>query len=491
MVICYKEKRCNKEEDKLKVELAGLNIDSKILEEFGERFPDRRDSLTPETISASYARISRSKKSIAELREEAIREVDRARKSNTNIIFKMGHASVAEHAVFNFDVTGISRYAVEYIQSFRLVSFTEKSQRYVLFGREFYIPEELDRKGRDTLKKRYIEVVERLAGIYTRLYEFLLGKGVDDEKAKEDSRYATSLSTLTQFGMTLNARNLEYMIVRLKSCPIPELKRFASALYESVKDIVPSLVKYVNEDSYYAEFYPEARTEGLYSEKGNIEGKIYPSVELIDFDRDGEKKVIGSLLFSMGSGDYRSYIGDNTTLKDARKHLSGLFSRMKAFHPLPRVFEMASLTFQIELSASAFAQLKRHRMTTIIAQPYNIGLGFTVPPTVEEAGARDFIEEAYSISTEMFFPLFKETPRSAFYVLTNAHRRRVIVRVDVRELYHISRLREDVHAQWEIREVARRMVNLAREKYPLLMSLACGKDSFERVKDEQGFISEA
>ena len=45
-------------------------------------------------------------------------EVDRARRSNETIIFKMGHNSVAEHAVFNFDVIGLSRLAIEELERF-------------------------------------------------------------------------------------------------------------------------------------------------------------------------------------------------------------------------------------------------------------------------------------------------------------------------------------------------------------------------------------
>lgn len=43
----------------------------------------------------------------------------------------MGHSSIAEHAVFNLDILGVSRLAVETIERFRLCSYTEKSQRYV------------------------------------------------------------------------------------------------------------------------------------------------------------------------------------------------------------------------------------------------------------------------------------------------------------------------------------------------------------------------
>ena len=48
----------------------------------------------------------------------------------------------------------------------------------------------------------------------------------------------------------------------------------------------------------------------------------------------------------------------------------------------------------------------------------------------------------------------------------NAHRRRILVAANARELYHLARLRMDGHAQWEIRELVGRMVELARRAAP-------------------------
>ena len=53
----------------------------------------------------------------------------------------MGHHSVAEHAVFNFDVIGISRLAMEELEKFRLCSYTEKSQRYITLDKDFVLPD--------------------------------------------------------------------------------------------------------------------------------------------------------------------------------------------------------------------------------------------------------------------------------------------------------------------------------------------------------------
>ena len=108
--------------------LAGHNIDHEIIREFQSLQPERQD-LTPETVAAAYARISRNPRPVNELRAIARGEVEKARASNRNIVFEMGHSSIAEHAVFNLDVLKVSRLLVEEIERFRLASYTEKSQR--------------------------------------------------------------------------------------------------------------------------------------------------------------------------------------------------------------------------------------------------------------------------------------------------------------------------------------------------------------------------
>jgi thymidylate synthase ThyX len=75
----------------------------------------------------------------------------------------------------------------------------------------------------------------------------------------------------------------------------------------------------------------------------------------------------------------------------------------------------------------------------------------------------------------------RDAPEAADYVLTNSHRKRVLMKVNARELYHISRLREDAHAQWDIQNISRNMVAKAKEVMPLTFGLACGKDKYNEI----------
>jgi thymidylate synthase ThyX len=187
----------------MEVLLAGYNIDREVIDELKKSSPPRND-VTPETLSAAYARISRDPRPAFELRRAARHEVERARRSNQSIIFKMGHHSVAEHAVFNFDIIGISRLAIEELEKFRLCSYTEKSQRYIALKDDFVLPQEVQKSGKT---KVFVQTVKAQNALYHCLYAklkpYFLEKYQDlarnpknhsvlDGWAKEDARYAVS-----------------------------------------------------------------------------------------------------------------------------------------------------------------------------------------------------------------------------------------------------------------------------------------------------------
>ena len=63
----------------MRVLLAGYNVDSAVLDELKAASPPRED-VTPETLSASYARISRDPRPVDELRAARARGAGRARR---------------------------------------------------------------------------------------------------------------------------------------------------------------------------------------------------------------------------------------------------------------------------------------------------------------------------------------------------------------------------------------------------------------------------
>jgi thymidylate synthase ThyX len=75
----------------------------------------------------------------------------------------------------------------------------------------------------------------------------------------------------------------------------------------------------------------------------------------------------------------------------------------------------------------------------------------------------------------------KKSSLAAAYVLTNAHRKRVLMKFNARELYHLARMRADAHAQWDIHELTKKILQQAKKVMPLTLMMACGKDNFSNL----------
>ena len=486
----------------MRVVLAGYNVDKEVIDELKRHSPDR-DDVTPETLSASYARISRDPRPADELRRLARREVERARRSNQAIIFKMGHHSVAEHAVFNFDIIGVSRLALEEIEKFRLCSYTEKSQRYVKLGDDFVIPAEIRMAG---LERAFVRTVREQNSLYHGLYEKLkpyiynkYGELAGNPKnhpllegwAKEDARYVVSLATEGQVGLTINARNLEFLIRRFAAKRLEELRRLNEQICALAREVAPSIILFIEATDFDARTQDELEdaTRPLFVAQGTAGQRRVPrrpagegegAVALAGATADGDDKILAALLHTSTRSPYSLCLKRVRWLTPDQKKeiIKTALRHMEFFDFPPREFEYADLTFSLLVSASCFAQLKRHRMATLTSQDYDPALGVTMPPTIEAVGAgRDF-RELIARTNETYAALLPKAGPAAAYVLTNAHRRRVLLKVNVRELYHVSRLREDPSAQWEIREAAGRMSELARKEMPLSCMLLGSKDRY-------------
>ncbi|MBN3033917.1 MAG: FAD-dependent thymidylate synthase [Candidatus Saganbacteria bacterium] len=452
----------------MKVFLAGYNLDAEVIDELTKNQP-RRDA-TPETLSASYARISRDPRPINELRRDARAEVEKARKSNSTIIFKMGHHSVAEHAVFNFDLIDVSRLALEEIEKFRLCSYTEKSQRYQKLEGSFLVPPEIRNS---EFGIRFSEIVGR----QNSFYQELIGKGIEPE----DARYVTPLSTYGQVGLTINARNLELLVRRFASSELAEIRELGKTMYGLAAKIAPSILLFTAANDFDQKTYPGLRK--LSRGKWERKRKVGQRCLLVDHTAQADNKLVAALLHTSSGVSYQNCL---RLVKDMKKPARAAVVKkacehMEFYDAVPREFEHISLTYDLAVSSGCFGQLKRHRMATLTSQLYETELGVTVPPKIKAAGLEKEFLAAVKLPEELYAEIKKEAPVAAQYVLTGAHRKRSLMTLNARELYHISRLREDPHAQWEILELSAEMVKLAKSVMPLTMLLAGGKDVYPEI----------
>ncbi len=145
------------------------------------------------------------------------------------------------------------------------------------------------------------------------------------------------------------------------------------------------------------------------------------------------------------------------------------------------VIEHASFTFAIkDVSRTLTHQLVRHRLASYSQQSQryvNIeDFDPVVPDSIkdnEEAkerfdGLMEDVKDTYSELKDM-----NDVPlEDARFVLPNATKSNIIVTMNARELWHFFSLRCCKRAQWEIRDLANRMLELVREKAPIIFEEA-------------------
>ena len=145
-------------------------------------------------------------------------------------------------------------------------------------------------------------------------------------------------------------------------------------------------------------------------------------------------------------------------------------------------FEHVSFTFGIDgLSRVASHQLVRHRLASFSQQSQRYVKmtpdpdAVVIPPSVKDnPEALGLYEESVRVSQETYGRLVEMgiPKEDARFILPHGHSTRLVLTMNARELHHFFGLRLCRRAQWEIRELARKMLVLCREEAPVLFGKA-------------------
>jgi len=130
------------------------------------------------------------------------------------------------------------------------------------------------------------------------------------------------------------------------------------------------------------------------------------------------------------------------------------------------LIEHASATFEISgISRACSHQLVRHRLASYSQESQRyVSMDdpeWVVPPTIAADPEALRVWEEFAEEVRRAYRRLRERgvrKEDARFVLPNATATRIIATMNFRELLHVFRLRISPHAQWEIRQVAVRML---------------------------------
>jgi thymidylate synthase ThyX len=459
--------------------------------------------LSPETIAVAFAKTSRSPESFREIAAGLTDE--KSAQFHEKWVVGYGHASVAEHAVLHIAIENASRIAMEAIESNRLASYTEKSTRYQKWDPEaFHIPAELDDHA---LRDEYIATCRMLFETYAaslepvrRLVEQKSPPRENESREAWDRRirsqyvdtcrFLLPASALANVGMTANGRALENAIRKWRSHGLAEIREIGETVKEVARGEIPTLVKYAEPVPYLIETSEELEKIG---KSVNWEsGRSSDWCTLVNYDPDGEERVLAAALYRFGNMCYSEALGavksvgvQATSTSSVHALADALLSRLGRYDIPLRELEHASYTFDLVMDQGAYAEFKRHRMMSQTPQLQTAALGFATPRRMVEASFGDEYRRAMEAAGMLWAKLNEFNPPVAQYVVPNGYNRRVLATFNLREAYAFCQLRAAANAHFSIRRIAQRVAEEIRRVHPLLGKyMKLHEETWQGVEEE-------
>lgn len=428
-----------------------------------------------ETVSVAFAKTSRSPEPF----DKIISELDKesTRKFHETWVIKFGHGSVAEHASLHIAAENVSRLSVESIEGSRLAAYTEKSTRYQeLDVAHTHFPGEIagtkyESLYNETIGTLFSAYASCLAGMVEHYRKTVPRKEEEPEKryeanlklmALDNARFLLPNATLANVGVTFNARTLAHAIRKMLSSPLEEVREIGREMEAAAKGPLPTLTG----DPQPSKYLENARISfhsGLWDQRAPPGEKV----ELVSYEKDAPEKIIAAFLYRYSSLSFEDALsrakkmGEEEKREVIRKALEGIHRE-----PPLREFEHAHYTFDLLMDQGAYCEFKRHRMLTLSSQEPTVHLGYHIPEDIKKAGLEETFVSALEKSTEAFKEMEADFPYAAGYLATNAHYRRCLATMNLRELNHFIRLRSTPWAHFTIREVARGMLEKIQKAHP-------------------------
>ena len=444
-------------------------------------YPLSPRDLSEEQLAVVFAMTSRRPEPFDEIAKQVSEE--RAAGFHERWVLGYGHASVAEHAVLHLAVENVSRLACDTLEDNRLASYTEKSSRFQIMPSDyFHVPRELDEDSElrslyvDTCRGLFTAYEELLDGLRAHLREARPRRGNERvgvfnlrvrRVAIDSCRFILPASTLTNVGVTMNARSMEHAVTKLLSYPTAEERELGQELKDKGREITPTLVKYADFNPYIAGTR-EWQEELAPDEKSSPERKI--NARLISFDPEADVTLAAALAYRFADALHESVMEHVRQLSPEQRHeiIARSLEKIGPHDPLPREFEIVDYVFELVMDYGAYREYKRHRMQSYFPQPLTVVHGAVTPALIEQAGLADRFNEAVEASESAFRRLQPSMPEVAPYVVTHAHRRRALVKLNARECFHLFKLRTQRQAHFTIQQVSEAALKLAAEVHPWL-----------------------
>jgi thymidylate synthase ThyX len=191
-------------------------------------------------------------------------------------------------------------------------------------------------------------------------------------------------------------------------------------------------------------------------------------VQLVSYDPDAELKVVAACLYRMDGIDFEQALAQAKAMtgQQRREMIEAALADRGEFDAPLRELEHTMLTLDCVMDQGAYFDVKRHRIMTQTPQPLTAELGYAVPSAIAEAGFAAEYDRTMVTAAQAYREIAEDLPREAAYVVPNAYNRRVLLTLNLRELFHFAHLRGAPNGHFAYRRIALKAYEIAKEMYP-------------------------
>lgn len=402
-----------------------------------------------------------------------------------------GDDSIAQMAGAHLVFSSISQIAIKHFEDMRIgIAPIEKSTRYVDYSSKingkyrYYTDPNLKKLG---LEKEYISAMDNLFDTYAKIisqyFAILIAKYPDEKeqvlkaKAFDIARGLLPMATLSQVAFFGNGQAFEYLLARSLDHKLGEIAYLSKEAFEQLDKIIPAFLRRAEGTAAldYRE-YLNAKDKELEIvikkiKIKNGKNKIQNAMHLIDYEKNGEEKIIAALIYPKLHETFETVLKtvEKMSLKQKKEILDSVFKKRKArWYKVPRAFEKAYVTFDMVLNIGAWRDLHRHRMLTQFRQRFSIYNGFDLPKELIGTGLDKLFIQAIEKSEIIFKKIEKKDKDLAQYAVTMAHRVRFLQKQNLRAFFWQSELRTISQGHPDYRIAEQQKAKLVKKVYPLL-----------------------
>jgi hypothetical protein len=251
-------------------------------------------------------------------------------------------------------------------------------------------------------------------------------------------------------------------------------------MHGAAAHVAPTLVKYAARNEFRA---------GLGDEVGKAIRRVYTPpeegaaatmvisqpVRLVRNDKDALERITLALAYE-GSDPRAHAYGLVEGLRHATQAelieiVKGALAQRGPHDPVPRAFEVSTMTFELMLDYGAYRDLQRHRMLTPATQRLTCRLGFETPAELVDLGYADAYQDVMLAAHEAWEKLEVTHPLAAQYAVPLGYRVRTLWTLNLRELFHVIELRSAKQGHPSYRRIAQGLYRTACGVHPWLREL--------------------